>query len=107
MDKPDLNTADDAQLVRELLRRGHTVSMADFERPDFDAFDGDRSYNAECAVDLARDLRFAYDELRGGRPASALAMLERVLFPKNPSLMAVKYDLARADRDPVTNRPRA
>lgn len=87
--------------------------MADFERPDFDAFDDDgnfdedRACNAENADELARDLRFAYDELRGGRPASALAMLERVLFPKNPSMIAVKYDLACANRDFVTNRPQA
>jgi hypothetical protein len=90
-----LHLATDEDLVEELKDRDYV--MDDDDEDDSPAIDGD----------LGADLEFCRDALLRHRPAEALAMLERVLYPNNPAAMAEAYKAACADRDPVTNRPRA
>lgn len=97
----DLKHVPSSSLVGELDRRGHGSFDDDFAASIF----GQLGIDPCAGESLAADLRFARDELAAGRAASALAMLERVLFPRDPAAMAMEYRLASTVRDPATGRP--
>lgn len=71
-----LEHIDDETLVEEVKERKLSLG-----RDDFDPMD---------------DLRDAHEELLRGRPAEALAILERLIRPKWRSTKACEMDLARA-----------
>lgn len=100
MGKPQsekLDQVNDHALLAECRRRGWGIAPPCLPND----FDPDAAWGDRVAAALETDLRFARDELLAGRGASALAMLERILFPRSPAFMAVQYDLASAYRDLV------
>jgi hypothetical protein len=71
-----LDACDDEMLLEEIKERKLSLGRDDFEPMD--------------------DLRDAHEELLRGRPATALAILERLLFPKWRSTAACEMELKRA-----------
>ena len=112
MSEIDLSKVTSDQLKDELDARGEGATLAYATNEDLiDELD-DRGYDVaplyECGdtgTNLRDDLEFCRDMLLQHRPADALAMLERLLFPNDPKAAAAKYANACANRDPATGRP--
>lgn len=113
MDTPDFSKATVSQLLAEIKSRGVDVDLscaADDEL--IDELD-DRGYeianfidgDIEASCEVRDDLTFCRDALLRRKPADALAMLERLLFPQGEVSMAAKYRKAADNRDPASGRP--
>ena len=98
-----LGTLTTRQLVDELERRGYT--RCDEYGDNIDMTLAKYGFDPADAPFFRRDLEAARTELLAGRPQSALAIVERLLFPQHPGRAFEAYRAARDNRDPETGRP--